>query len=79
VQGLQSYSVKEVEEYCKNFEDHIRYFVSSGDMDANYIDKAFSNNSSNDRKEWILGYEVCIHINLLNSGLRLLAAVSFKG
>lgn len=62
MQGLQSFSAKDIDQYCIKFEDHIRYFVWFGDMDAECIDKAFSSIGSNDRKRWILDYEVCIYV-----------------
>nr|CAB3501858.1 unnamed protein product [Digitaria exilis] len=64
VRGLQSFSAKDTDQYCIKFEDHIRYFVWFGDMDAECIDKAFSSIGSNDRKRWILDYESGLHEGL---------------
>uniref|UniRef100_A0A0A9CVG2 DNA topoisomerase (ATP-hydrolyzing) n=1 Tax=Arundo donax TaxID=35708 RepID=A0A0A9CVG2_ARUDO len=65
--GLASNCLIEVEEYCKNFHDHIRNFIWAGDIDANYIHRAFNDNTTNDRKRWILDYEEGLYDTKPNS------------
>jgi hypothetical protein len=59
MQGIASNSDEEVKKYFEHFEDHIRYFVWHGVIDANHKERAFSPFSKGDRKKWVLEHEVC--------------------